>query len=276
MGDVLFIRDGALGDVILTTGIIREYSKQNNCKVDVSTKYSDVFKNNPYVNKTISSPNLSKYSKIINLNDVHEKNSGTHMLVSYSDFVFQRNDLDLHPELFATENDNVSINFPYIVMHLRKNHGESRNLPEDFYKNIIKGVLEHTQNLYIVIIGSGFDFQIKGHEKILNYVGKYNLHQSYNVIKNAKAFIGVDSAPYHIASCTNTPMIGFFTETKGEYREPKNRNGKHITIASNIDCYGCLEKYLVPGKPYHCNRGDYECKNRFDANQVIEQLLSLL
>jgi ADP-heptose:LPS heptosyltransferase len=243
--------------------------------VDVLTASPDVFKNSPYVENVLDSVDISKYVTVFDLNDVHERVPGIHMLDSYSNEVFKRADLDVRPELFDTDADKVDINIPYIVMHLRNNNGASRNLPADFYVKVIEQVLNAT-TLQIVLVGFGADFGIKDQPRVTDKVNQLSLHQTYNVIKNAKCFVGVDSAPVHITSCTETPMVAFFTETKGIYREPRNRKAKHIAIASNIDCYGCLEKYLVPGQPYNCVRGDNECINRFSVDEVVHSILQLV
>ena len=49
---ILIIRQGALGDVIMTTGIVRAiYQKYNAPIIDIATDYPDVFLNNIYVSQ---------------------------------------------------------------------------------------------------------------------------------------------------------------------------------------------------------------------------------
>ena len=276
MSKFLFMRNGALGDVILTTGIIREFCKINNCKVDVQTGCVDVFRNNPYIENIVSNPNYSNYEKVFDLNWVSEKNGDKHSMDAFSEFVFGYRNTNVTPELFALESDEVlDVPSPYVVFHLRRHHGISRNLPEKFYIEIIKGVLNNT-NMNIVVIGSSSDIRING-DRIIDKVNMLSLQQSYCLIKNAKCFVGADSAPIHIAACTQTPLLAFFTQSHHERREAKYRKAKHISVGANIECYGCLEKYYVPPfGPYDCHRGDGECVNRFDATTVTKQILELI
>jgi ADP-heptose:LPS heptosyltransferase len=47
------------------------------------------------------------------------------------------------------------------------------------------------------------------HSQVMNLVGKTTIDQVFNLIKNSKMFIGADSAPKHIASIFNIPIIEF-------------------------------------------------------------------
>jgi ADP-heptose:LPS heptosyltransferase len=284
MSKILFVRKASLGDVILTTGVIREYCKINNCKVDVHTDSVDVFKNSPYVENIVRNPDKSKYEKVFDLTLVSETNSKQHSIDAYSEFVFNEIKMDSNPELFALPSDEME-NLPdnFIAMHLRKHFGgKSRNLPFDFYLKVVKGILAES-DLNIVIVGSSGDITASGiidnndgrpDSRIFDR-SKLSLQQTYCVINKAKAFVGVDSSPMHIASCTKTPILSFFTQSSHKIREAKYRIGsKHISIAADIDCYGCIETDW--NVPKECRRDDFECVNRFDAENVVEQLKELI
>ena len=283
MSEVSFIREAALGDVILTTGIIREFCKINNCKVDVKTGCVDVFKNNPNIENIVVNPNKSEYKKVFDLTLVSEHNSDKHSIDAFGEYVFGEIRTDTNPELFDLPSDEIH-NLPdnFIVMHFRQHLGQSRNLPLDFYVKVVKGFLSETDS-NIVIVGSPSDINavsinnnIDGHlhSRIFDKT-KLSLHQTYCVIKKAKAFVGVDSTPMHIASCTKTPILAFFTQSHHKIREAKYRIGsKHISVGANIDCYGCIETDYHTGK--ECRRGDFECINRFDAENVVKELKELI
>lgn len=50
----LIIRDGALGDVLMTTPMVRSLYENHNGKIriDIATFYPDIFNNSPYVKKS--------------------------------------------------------------------------------------------------------------------------------------------------------------------------------------------------------------------------------
>ena len=46
---ILVRRRAALGDVIMSTGVVRELKKRYNCVIDIATEFPNVYDNNPYV-----------------------------------------------------------------------------------------------------------------------------------------------------------------------------------------------------------------------------------
>jgi hypothetical protein len=99
---ILVIRSGALGDVILATGIVRELNKfySGQCSIDVATEYPEVFKNNPYVSLVInkSSVNHSDYDQVIDLDLCYEMVPNQHVLDAYSKKVFGIANFNVGPE----------------------------------------------------------------------------------------------------------------------------------------------------------------------------------
>jgi ADP-heptose:LPS heptosyltransferase len=278
---ILLIRTGALGDVILATGIVRELNKfhSDQCSIDVATDYPEVFKNNPYVSLVInkSSVNHSDYDQVIDLDLCYEMSPNQHVLDAYSKKVFGMANFNVGPELFADEHISLpKIDNPYVVFHMRNHFWPSRNLPQEFWVPLISNILAKTKYT-VVQIGSGKDLAFGGFgDRLINTIGKLGLHQSHALINKAQAFIGADAGALHIAACTQTPILAMYTSVRAEYREPKYRTAAHISIASDIDCYGCVEKCPVPYSTYYCARGDEECVRRFDPDNVFQKLIELI
>jgi ADP-heptose:LPS heptosyltransferase len=279
---ILVIRAGALGDVILATGIVRELNKfhSGQCSIDVATEYPEVFKNNPYVNLVInkSSVNQSEYDQVIDLDLCYEMEPNQHVLDAYSKKVFGIANFNVSPELFLEEEHTTlpKIDAPYVVVHMRNHYWPSRNLPQEFWVPLISNILAKT-NYTVVQIGSGQDLAFGGlGDRLINTVGKLGLHQSHALIGQARAFVGADAGALHIAACTQTPILAMYTSVRADYREPKYRTAPHISIASDIDCYGCVEKCPVPYSNYYCARGDEQCVRSFDPESVYQKLIELI
>ena len=66
---ILVHRAMALGDVILTTPIVRALFNDGDCEIDVSSNYPIVFKDNPYIKQALhpSQVNAADYDQIYNL-----------------------------------------------------------------------------------------------------------------------------------------------------------------------------------------------------------------
>jgi ADP-heptose:LPS heptosyltransferase len=273
---ILVIRAGAVGDVILTTGIVRQLSITHQTNVDVATDCSFVFTNNNYTGTVAQIANFNKadYDLVVDLDMSYELQPKLHPIDAYAQVAKISHDVNLKPELHITSVSGLPNRF--IALHMRKHFWPNRNLPEDFWINLIGEIISST-DIPVVQIGSSHDLQfgeISG--KLINLVGKLDVHQTTGVIDSAVAFVGVDSGVLHMAATTETPIVGLYTSVRAEYREPKYRTSPHKNIIANIDCYGCVESMPAPVTSYYCNRGDEQCTRSFDSANVFRELKTLL
>lgn len=92
--------------------------------------------------------------------------------------------------------------------------------------------------------------------KPLNLSGKLTLKQTAALNKQAKFFIGVDTAIMHISAANNTPVLAFFGPSGADHWGPWDNNmiksgyisrrgfrgmGRHRVIQKNWDCVPCGE-----------------------------------
>ena len=91
-------------------------------------------------------------------------------------------------------------------------------------------------------------------KKIVNSAGKTSIHESAALIEKCALFIGNDSGSLHIASTTNTPIIGIFGPTNPVVDGPYKLKGKNLfhetkdSPCYTIDCSGhkpCIEEVSV-------------------------------
>ncbi len=83
---ILVRRRAALGDVIMSTGVVRELKNRYDCSIDVATEFPNVYDNNPNVRAiyhTNAMPDPANYDLYINLDDAYEHNPLNHYLDSY-------------------------------------------------------------------------------------------------------------------------------------------------------------------------------------------------
>lgn len=281
---ILVNRLGALGDVILTTPIIRKLFKdrQGFCEISVRTLAPEVFANNPYVAQIYSGSEgilLESFDCFLNLDLAYERNPSRHILDAYGFYAFGNMAFDRQCELFSTDGDRmlaeaVAGKFPngYLVIHMRQTIQKSRNLPEAFWRSLVLGLLQHT-NLGIVQVGSATELGFGGDDRMLDLRGQLSIHQLREVIHRSNCFVGVDSAPFHVAATTATDMTVFFTTAKAEYRKPFREKGLFKPLVPAIECYGCQERLPLGSTLVSCFRGDEDCVNRFDSNAALAAIL---
>jgi heptosyltransferase III len=292
--NILVIRSGAMGDVLLATPIIRKLFKDRKgfCSIDVATRNKALFQNSPYVNKVIQPKELRdlqiSYELILNLDLAQEKNKNVHITDAYNFMAFGssevgQNSSDKQPELFSSENEITRIKEwsekfqdGYIICHNRVDESQPyRNVPLQDWTTLVNRIAENT-NLPIIQVGSSdMDVAISGNQKLIDCRDAFTLQELKEVIQRAKLFLGTDAGPLHVAACTNTPIISFFTIAHHEFRKPLRANSVFHPITPNIDCYGCVKDYpLVWG--FDCARKDNACVNKFNIDEAYEKALEVL
>ena len=277
---ILVNRTGALGDVLLTTGVIRDLKRQYaesgmRCEIDVRTEFPELFIANPYVRDIYPRRDLNHYERLLDFDLAYEQRPDLHVIDAYARIAGVNRER-CRPELFGEVAPFTDLPEQYVTIHMRNHHWANRNLPENFWIELIGRIISDT-DLAVVQIGGGTDLsfgEIEG--RLYNRVGQYSVHETYAAIQSAQAFVGVDAGSLHIAACTETPILGLFTAVRAEYREPIGRRAPHINVAADIDCYGCVEGYERPLTTYRCDRGDEECTRRFNADAVFEKFKLLL
>jgi heptosyltransferase III len=286
---ILVARMMALGDVILTTPIIRELYERHNGQVEitVATRYPEVFKNNPYVSNVIEpmDVNVGLYNQFINLDLSYEQYPKQHIIESYKRIAFgETAEIDPAMDLIADADDiklvekfikdNVKTK-DFIVVHIRKGGWPSRQLSEDFWGDLLEPILDN-HDVSIVQVGAPDEGSFSGDDKLVNALGVFSIQQLKELIARAKAYVGIDSAPTHIAGCTTTPNFTFFTAVKAEYRKTLANPKTFFPIETELECYGCHGENPPPATEFKCRRPTVECVDSFDAEEVYKKIAKVL
>lgn len=293
---ILIIRNRAIGDVLLTTPIIRQLydDYDGNCHIDVLTSCTDVFKNNPWVRNF--SNDLSKlpsgYDKIINLDLAYEHYPALHIADAYEFFAFGKKGAIKNklPALFPLASDAKYVEEfirkiegrGFLVIHMRCGNWPSRNIEVEFWKKVIDGVLEET-DLIVVQVGAETDQALEhGYDpRVFDWRNRFSLQQLQLLIKKSAIFLGVDSGTLHIAASTDVPIVCLFTSAHHDLRKPIRKSDKNIfvPIPPSVPCYGCQIRFAPPITGVICDQGDpYNppCRHAFDPDAVIDGIMSAL
>lgn len=287
---ILVNRQGASGDVLMTSPIVRKLHQDYNgeCDIDFSVlpDCAAFVEGNPYIRtvlKTLPGADLiAKYDRYIDLDLVYERNPRIHAVDAYALEAFGTTDFDRSLELFTTDADKeVGKTFSkfmdgnYVVLHQRRWAWPSRNINPEMWAKVVEKILDQT-SAYIVQIGQTHEPVFSGTDRLIDVRGQFSIPELKEVIGNAKLFMGVDSGPGHVASATDTDMILLFTSVREEYRRPLRQRGNFIPIVPDIDCYGCHADNPPPCTTFICKRGDVECVNKFNPDAIAEQAIKLI
>ena len=278
---ILIYRGGALGDVLMITPLVKQvYLNYNgNCEIYVQTGAPDVFKNNPYVAGV--NPTDQHFDVVYNMAFGYENLPSTHAVIAYGKTAFgdaiALSDTSLM--LYPDDADKAKIDAlgysNYIVVHMRQHNWPSRNLKIEFYQQMLDKILS-TTDVTVIQVGGEHEVAFTGNTKLRVDLGKYSIHELYCLIDGAKAFIGIDGGLIHVAACTNTPLLSFFTSCKSDYRKPLKDTIKFYPMTANIDCYGCQEHLPAPCTEFVCKKETVPCIDSFNADMVAETLCQAL
>jgi len=286
---ILVRRRAALGDVIMSTGVIRELKRKYKCEIDVATEYPNVFNNNPHVRAIYhpeATPKIELYDLYVNLDDAYENNPVNHYLDSYFYRIFGTSDLDKRVELFPSDADKEIVNKfikdneldQYIVIHIRQWYWALKNMSWDTWYTLFEKLFSARTDFKIVTVGGPQDGTIE-HPLFVDARDQLNIQQQKLLMDHARCFIGIDSGPYHIAAASDTHIISLHTHLLPERILPHRKRvmGYNTTpILSNVDCVGCNDQQQRPIRQVVCKYGDFRCSNNFDAERITNCVLELL
>ena len=288
--EILVRRRAALGDVIYTTGVVRELKNKygSDANITVWTEYTDVFRNNPHVAQVVSTYDelpIPAYDIYINLDNCYENNPCNHYLDSYFYRVFGTNTLTRDPELFPSDkdqqevdNDLEFIGDKFIAVHMRRWHWELKNIKQDVWFEIFEKVFTERVDYKIVFVGGNTDGAVD-HPLMINTCGRYSPQELKCLLERAACFVGIDSGPYAIATTTKTPMVSLLSHMPPSTIIPIRANGEGWNtkvVQASVDCVGCYERQQRPVSHIVCERGDYACNSLWDTDKISQAILGYL
>ncbi|MBL7157882.1 MAG: glycosyltransferase family 9 protein [Candidatus Omnitrophica bacterium] len=144
-------------------------------------------------------------------------------------------------------------------------------------KNFAKlsDMIRNDLGIEVILVGNEFDrivierilFYMK--TKPLNFIEKTNVRQLACLIKKAKLLITNDSAPMHVASAVDTPVLAFFGPTDEKKYGPATK-AKSKVLRKNIKCAPCE----IPQCINTANK--YECLKTISVNEAFVAVKELL
>jgi len=288
--NILVRRQAAIGDVIMSTGIIRELKNlyQENAIIDVITDFPEAYRNNPHIRHmwlTNSPPDINDYQLYINLDDAYEMNPLNHYVDSYHYRAFGHNNFDHSSELFPTDQDKATVDADltevadkFIIVHLRNWNWQAKNISMDTWIDVFGKLFENRTDFNIVCVGGQTDGYID-HPLILDARGAYNTQQLKHLMDRASCFVGIDSGPFHCAAASNTHIIALLTHLAPERILPY-RNGEFgyncTAIQTLEDCRGCNDKQFRPVRKLDCVKETFPCVGNWNIDKISTAILNTL
>jgi heptosyltransferase-1 len=134
-------------------------------------------------------------------------------------------------------------NIPYVILALGANWTNKIWPPAYFAE--LSGLL-YAQGLVPVVIGAAADLprfaalSALAAKPPVNLIGQTSLKELTYIIEQARAFVGSDTGPMHLAATTNTPVIALMGSTDPVRSAPyPTRGKKRRVLVTNRLCAGC-------------------------------------
>lgn len=289
--NILVQRRAAIGDVIMSTAVVRELKLKYgpDANIDVATDFAEVYRNNPHIRNIFpvdQLPEVNRWDIFVNLDNAYELNPTQHYQKNYMYRAFGSNSLNAAVELFPSDEDIATVvNFQqqneldrYIVVHLRNWHWTAKNISMDVWLDVFAKVFEQTADFKIVCVGGSTDHFVE-HPLFVDGRAKFNNQQLKVLCDGALAFAGVDSGPYWCAAASQTHIIALLTHLRPEVIVPIRNweDGKNaVAIQTLEDCRGCNDVQQRPVSRLVCSKGNTPCNNNFDNDAITKAILAVL
>jgi len=273
---ILIIREGAAGDVLLTTPIVKGLRRKlPDAHLVFMTKYPEILQNNPYVDDIVRYKPKDNVDVAFNL--MYELYPDIPIIEAYRKIT----QLPLHlPEiefyLSLDEQEGISRLLETFSIENGKGfvviHPMVGNRMKSWDKNRFQAVSDHirSRDLKVVTVGSPIDcVELRN---VINLIGRLSLRQSAALISRAKAFVGLDSFPMHVANAFKIPSVILFGSTDPSKVLADGRNVE--VVRSSEHCLGCRHD-TTPDRwkqNVGCRRGKLYCMENISADCVIEKI----
>ena len=288
-----------LGDLICATPTIKKLHDAYQRKLIVISKMPELFKTNPYVEKSYKADSIDRdYFKAnyIMHNSFYlvgkKDERGVEMKHNMMDirqfhaihlgFMLGEDELECFYQ--PIEPKKHFIHEKYVVIH-PVNSWPNRTWSQD---NWLKLCIELIKYGYkVVAVGKDsaetgfFNVQKPVHEmadNIINLMNQTSISETWHLINDAAAVITMDSGILHLAGTTSTDIVELGSPINPEFRRPRRPKGKHIYVrgACGLHCSSNM-KYALEYWPtidyVQPLIGCLEKKETFECHPSVAQVM---
>lgn len=240
---IIISRSYAIGDVLLTTPIIRAIAKSNPLSpIHVQTDFPEIFARNPYVHSAAKRIERMPDAMVIDLDGAYEKRQMTHIVDSYEAEAREQLPgmfhVELRTEMFPSEEDyawarrvkGAAPEHKLALIGCDRTTWKGKNWPEDNFAAIRKEL--QRMGWMTLTVGS------KGQEVLST------IHQLAALCSVSQLFIGNDSFPMHCAQAMGCPVVGIFGPTLPRYILTQGSKAAGAAALPSVPCAGQRHRVL--------------------------------
>ena len=272
-----------LGDLICATPTIKKLHDAYQRNITVISKMPELFKNNPYVEKSYKASSIdmtyiqSNYIVHNSFYLVGKKDErGVEMKHNMMDirqfhaihlgFMLGQDELECYYR--PIEPKKNFIHEKYAVIH-PVNSWPNRTWSQDNWMNLCEELIK--MGYTVVAVGKDssetgfFNVQKPVHEmgnNIINLMNQTSISETWHLINFAAVVITMDSGILHLAGTTSTDIVELGSPINPEFRRPRRKEGKHI--------------YVRGGCGLHCSSNMKYALEYWDTIDSVQPLIGCL
>jgi ADP-heptose:LPS heptosyltransferase len=279
--EILVIRNRGLGDVLLTTPLVRELASQG-AIVDVLTeaRYVCLWEGNPHVRHVlpieVTPIERDKYSAVLDLRE-HVENLDLARrelhrcdgFAEYCDVKLSSHKLDYFLRDEEREEAGRAIGYlphsdrPTIAYIWRASH-DTRVLSQKKHESVLKALTDAGLR---VLICDHEPIPTPDYPGVVNLTSQLSIRQLAAVMANCACVVAPDTGAFHLASALDIPIVAYFSTMPIGYR------GTHQKLTMVDSRQNCA---LFPCRRYSClNRDDdrmVKCLD-FDIENLVQGVM---
>ena len=288
-----------LGDLICATPTIKKLSESYGQKITVLSKMPELFKMNPYVEKSFKATSVDRdYFKANYI--VHNSfylvgkkdERGIEMKHNMMDirqfhaihlgFMLGEDELECYYK--PTEPKKNFIHEKYAVIH-PVNSWPNRTWSQENWVKLSEELIKWGYKVVAVGKDSSetgfFNVQKPVHEmgnNIINLMNQTSISETWHLINDAAVVVTMDSGILHLAGTTSTPIVELGSPINPEFRRPRRKTSKHVYVrgACGLHCSSNM-KYALEYWPtidyVQPLIGCLEKKETFECHPSVAQVI---
>ena len=254
---IIVKRTYAIGDVILTTPIIRAIKASNPLSlIFVQTSYPEVFAGNPDVQKAAKEVHRDADALMVDLDNSYEQHPQTHILDAYTKTAKEAVrgmgnpewKLSLYPskqdrEWARAMKDRIAPTQKLALVNADPSDWPGKQWGADKFGQIIKWL--QSKGFAVATIGSKTHYSWNG---VSDLVGMTSLLQLAALCTESALVVTTDSAPLHIAQASGTPVACVYGATNARFIATQGSKHAGAEADPQIACAG--SRHRVAGQTF--------------------------
>lgn len=211
-------RQGAFGDILMTTPVIRQLKKDRpTSEIYVECLMPEIFDRNPNVLKAARQLGPIPGAQYIVLDGVYEAQPDRHFVTSYAEragVAVEDMQMEIHPQesdhAFAKQ---VLQGDDWVALHIGPNTWPTKEWPKDRFAVLAKNLKE--MGFKIVLVGNADRDMTVPHDSDMR--GRTSVHQLAALFCRVEFAVTLDSFPMHVCQAVGCQVVGLFGITLPEF-----------------------------------------------------------